>query len=304
MVGAATRTQALRQRQRRERLVAFSFLAPNVIGFVVLTLILIIATMYVSLTEWNLLKPPEWVGFDNYLKIFASKRFLQTLGNTAYYTAASVPVGIILSVFLAVLMNGPRKRLNTFFRIVYYLPVISSTVAVALIWKFLFADDIGLIAYAFQSLGLEAPKFLTSTRWSMTSVVIMSVWKGLGYNIILVLAGLQGIAPTYYEAAEIDGASAWDRFWKVTLPMLTPTLFFMLIMSIINSFQVFDQTKILTDGGPGFSSTSIVYYIYSLGFVNMKFGSACTIAVVLFAMILLLSMVQWGLQKKWVNYDA
>jgi multiple sugar transport system permease protein len=304
MVGGVTRTRAYLKRHRNERLVALSFLAPNLIGFIVLTVLPILATVYISLTEWNLLKPPQWLGFDNYLKIFVSKRFLQTLGNTAYYTIASVPVGIILAVFLAVLMNGPRKKLNTFFRIVYYLPVISSTVAVALIWKFLYADDIGLISYFFSSVGLAAPKFLTSTQWSMTSVVIMSVWKGLGYNIILVLAGLQGIAPTYYEAAEIDGANGWDRFWRVTLPMLTPTLFFMTIMSIINSFQVFDQTKILTDGGPGFSSTSIVYYIYSLGFVNMKFGAACTIAVVLFALILLLSMIQWALQKRWVNYDA
>ena len=210
MVSGATRTRAFLRRRRNEHLVALSFLAPNLIGFVVLTILPILATVYISLTEWNLLKEPVWVGLENYLKIFVSKRFLQTLGNTAYYTVASVPMGIILAVFLAVLMNGPRKKLNTFFRIVYYLPVISSTVAVALIWKFLYADGVGLFSYFFSSIGLEAPKFLTSSAWAMTSVVIMSVWKGLGYNIILVLAGLQGIAPTYYEAAEIDGATGWD----------------------------------------------------------------------------------------------
>ena len=165
-------------------------------------------------------------------------------------------------------------------------------------------DNVGLLATIFKFLGLESPKWISSTKWSMTSIMIMSVWKGLGYNIIILLAGLQGISPSYYEAARIDGANGYQQFTKVTIPMLTPTLFFLVIMSIINSFQVFEQTAILTKGGPGFSSTTIVYYIYTSAFEDLKFGYACAMSMILFLIILVVTIFQWIGQKKWVTYDA
>ena len=153
-------------------------------------------------------------------------------------------------------------------------------------------------------MGLESPKWISSTKWALPSVMIMSVWKGLGYNIVLLLAGLQGISQTYYEAAKIDGANGWRQFTHITIPLITPTLFFLVIMSIINSFQVFEQTQILTEGGPGFASTTIVYYIYTSAFVNLKFGFACALAMFLFLIILIITIIQWIGQKKWVTYDA
>lgn len=292
-----------KKRRRKERWIIFSFLAPNIVGFLIFTLIPVFATGVISLTEWNLIGEMEFVGLENYFKVFETKRFYQVMGNTLFYTIATVPLGLFLALCLSVLMNRKIRGI-TAYRTIYYLPVVSSGVAIAMLWKYLYADNVGLLAMVWKFFGAEAPRWLTSTKWSMTAISIMSVWKGLGGTIVLLLAGLQSISPSYYEAAKIDGANGWQQFTNVTIPLLTPTLFFQLIMSIINSFQVFDATAILTEGGPGFSSTSIVYYIYTSAFKDLKFGYACALAMVLFFIILVITLVQWLGQKKWVNYDA
>ena len=292
-----------KKRRRKERWIIFSFLAPNIVGFLIFTLIPVFATGVISLTEWNLIGEMEFVGLENYFKVFETKRFYQVMGNTLFYTIATVPLGLFLALCLSVLMNRKIRGI-TVYRTIYYLPVVSSGVAIAMLWKYLYADNVGLLAMVWKFFGAEAPRWLTSTKWSMTAISIMSVWKGLGGTIVLLLAGLQSISPSYYEAAKIDGANGWQQFTNVTIPLLTPTLFFQLIMSIINSFQVFDATAILTEGGPGFSSTSIVYYIYTSAFKDLKFGYACALAMVLFFIILVITLVQWLGQKKWVNYDA
>ena len=292
-----------KKRRRKERWIIFSFLAPNIVGFLIFTLIPVFATGVISLTEWNLIGEMEFVGLENYFKVFETKRFYQVMGNTLFYTIATVPIGLFLALCLSVLMNRKIRGI-TVYRTIYYLPVVSSGVAIAMLWKYLYADNVGLLAMVWKFFGAEAPRWLTSTKWSMTAISIMSVWKGLGGTIVLLLAGLQSISPSYYEAAKIDGANGWQQFTNVTIPLLTPTLFFQLIMSIINSFQVFDATAILTEGGPGFSSTSIVYYIYTSAFKDLKFGYACALAMVLFFIILVITLVQWLGQKKWVNYDA
>ena len=292
-----------KKRRRKERWIIFSFLAPNIMGFLIFTLIPVFATGVISLTEWNLIGEMEFVGLENYFKVFETKRFYQVMGNTLFYTIATVPLGLFLALCLSVLMNRKIRGI-TAYRTIYYLPVVSSGVAIAMLWKYLYADNVGLLAMVWKFFGAEAPRWLTSTKWSMTAISIMSVWKGLGGTIVLLLAGLQSISPSYYEAAKIDGANGWQQFTNVTIPLLTPTLFFQLIMSIINSFQVFDATAILTEGGPGFSSTSIVYYIYTSAFKDLKFGYACALAMVLFFIILVITLVQWLGQKKWVNYDA
>jgi multiple sugar transport system permease protein len=183
------------------------------------------------------------------------------------------------------------------------MPAVASTVAAALLWKWVFAKDIGIIALAFRTFGITSPAFLTDIKWAMPAVIIFSIWKGLGYNVVLLLAGLQSIPSTYYEAATIDGASSFRIFRQVTLPLLTPTLFFVIVMVFISSFQVFDQTFILTKGGPAYATTTLVYYLYQNGFVWFKMGYASAIAWMLFILIMILTAIQWNLQYKWVNYN-
>ncbi len=293
----------IRNQKRRDALVVLSFLMPNLIGFLVFTLIPVFATAFLSFTKWDLLGEIQLVGLDNYARLLSSKRFGQAMANTLYYTVGTVPLSIFLALCLSVLMNRKIRGIYLY-RTIYYLPVVSSGVAIALLWKFIYADNVGLLATVFRMLGLESPKWITSTRWSMTSIIIMSIWKGLGGIIVLLLAGLQGISPSYYEAARIDGANGRQQFFRITVPMITPTLFFQVVMSIIGSFQVFEQTAILTEGGPGFSSTSIVYYIYTAGFQDLKFGYACTMSMILFLIILVVTVLQWIGQRKWVTYDA
>lgn len=293
----------LRRQRRKENWVTFSFLAPNIIGFIVFMLLPVIATAVISLTEWNLIGSAKMIGLKNYTTVFHTKRFFQAMQNTLRYTIVTVPIGLFIALCLAVLMNRKIRGI-TLYRTIYYLPVVSSTVAIALLWKYIYADNVGLLAMIFKMLHLTSPKWITSTKWALPSVMIMSVWKGLGYNIVILLAGLQGIAPTYYEAAKIDGANGWQQFTNITIPLLTPTLFFLLIMSVISSFQVFEQTQILTGGGPGFASTTIVYYIYTSAFKNLEFGYACALSMVLFAIVLVITVIQWVAQGKWVNYDA
>lgn len=293
----------IRNQKRRDALVVLSFLMPNLIGFLVFTLIPVFATAFLSFTKWDLLGEIQLVGLDNYARLLSSKRFGQAMANTLYYTVGTVPLSIFLALCLSVLMNRKIRGIYLY-RTIYYLPVVSSGVAIALLWKFIYADNVGLLATVFRMLGLESPKWITSTRWSMTSIIIMSIWKGLGGIIVLLLAGLQGISPSYYEAARIDGANGRQQFFRITVPMITPTLFFQVVMSIIGSFQVFEQTAILTEGGPGFSSTSIVYYIYTAGFQDLKFGYACAMSMILFLIILVVTVLQWIGQRKWVTYDA
>ena len=295
--------KAVRKQKQKDRFIIFSFLAPNIFGFLAFTLIPVIATAVISMTEWNLIGEMKFVGLSNYFKVFDTKRFYQVMENTLFYTIATVPIGMFLALCLSVLMNRKIRGI-TIYRTIYYLPVVSSGVAIAMLWKYIYADNVGLLAMVWKLFGAEAPRWITSTKWSMTSISIMSVWKGLGGTIVILLAGLQAISPSYYEAARIDGASEWKQFTNVTIPLLTPTLFFQLIMGIIGSFQVFDSTKVLTEGGPGFSSTSIVYYIYNSAYVDLKFGYACALAMVLFFIILIITIIQWIGQKKWVNYDA
>ena len=209
MYSRAALSPTKKARKRKERLIILSFLAPNLIGFLMFTVFPVFAAMFLSFSEWNIISDIKWVGFDNYSKLFTSKRFWQAVYHTLEYTVVSVPIGLLLATFFAVLMNR-KIRGVTFFRTVYYLPVVSSTVAVAMLWKFIYADNVGLLASIFRFLGLEAPKWISSTKWALRSIMIMSTWQGLGYNIVIILAGLQGISSVYYEAARIDGIDEFE----------------------------------------------------------------------------------------------
>ncbi len=294
--------------RRREMRAAFLFLLPNVIGFVVFMIGPLLSSLGFSLLKWNLLTPPEFKGLSNYIALFQDEQFWRSLKATFYYLGGSVPLGIVLSLALALALNQPIKGIR-FFRTVYFIPVVSSMIAVALMWRWMYNPTSGILNFMLNRLfdalrlPITAPDWLQSPVWAMPAIIFMSVWKGMGYNMVLFLAGLQGIPRHLYEAAEIDGASGQRQFWRITLPLLTPTTFFVLIMSIIGSFQVFEQAYIMTRGGPVRSTVTTVYYIYENGFQWHKMGYASTVAWALFAMILAVTLVQWRFQDRWVFYE-
>jgi multiple sugar transport system permease protein len=301
--GKLTRTAA-----RRETLAAMLFLLPNILGFVIFTTGPVLASFGISLVDWNLLGTPRWVGLNNYALLLRDQEFWASLRATLYYTAGSIPLGIIPALALALALNQNIRGL-AFYRTVYFIPVVSSTVAVALLWRWIYNPEFGMLnfllnkLFALFRLPITAPDWLQSTAWAMPAIILMSAWKGLGYNMVIYLAGLQGISRTFYEAAQIDGANAWQQFRFVTLPLLTPTTFFVTIIAVINSFQVFEQAYIMTAGGPARSTVTTVYYIYANGFQRYKMGYASAVAWALFALILVATLIQWKYQDKWVFYE-
>jgi len=298
----------LRTAGRREMLAALLFLLPNILGFVIFTMGPVLASFGLSLVDWNLLGSPVWVGLDNYATMLRDREFWDSLKATLYYTAGSLPLGIVPALILALALNQKLRGL-ALYRTVYFVPVVSSTVAVALLWRWMYNPNFGMLNFLLNGLfrllhlPLTAPDWLQSTTWAMPAIILMSAWKGLGYNMVLYLAGLQSISRTFYEAAAIDGASSWQKFWFVTLPLLTPTTFFVTIISIIGSFQVFEQAYIMTAGGPARSTVTTVYYIYANGFQRYNMGYASAIAWVLFALILAVTLIQWKYQDRWVFYE-
>jgi len=289
-------------------LAALLFLLPNILGFVIFTMGPVLASFGLSLVDWNLLGSPVWVGLDNYATMLRDREFWDSLKATLYYTAGSLPLGIVPALILALALNQKLRGL-ALYRTVYFVPVVSSTVAVALLWRWMYNPNFGMLNFLLNGLfrllhlPLTAPDWLQSTTWAMPAIILMSAWKGLGYNMVLYLAGLQSISRTFYEAAAIDGASSWQKFWFVTLPLLTPTTFFVTIISIIGSFQVFEQAYIMTAGGPARSTVTTVYYIYANGFQRYNMGYASAIAWVLFALILAVTLIQWKYQDRWVFYE-
>ncbi len=277
------------------------FLVPNFLGFLVFILWPVIASFGLSFTSWDLLTPVKWIGLQNYQTLISDQVFWKVLWNTIYYTIGTVPVGIIISLCLAIALNQKIKGVKIF-RAAYFLPVITSTVAVAVVWQWLYNPQFVLLNYLLSLVGVQGPSWLTSITWAMPAVIITSIWKGLGFNMLLFLAGLQGISETYYEAARIDGAGWWAQFKNITIPLLSPTTFFVVIMSIINSFQVFDQIYIMTEGGPARSTSVLVHYLYQNAFQYFKMGLASAIAYVLFFLVFAITLVQLKRSKNWVVY--
>ena len=228
--------------------------------------------------------------------------FWDVLGNTFWYVLLYVPIAMVGSLFLALLVNRRLPGIR-FFRTIYFLPVISSMVAVALIWSWLYNPEFGLINWMLEKLfGIEGPRWLLSTDWAMPAIALLSAWKVLGYNMLILLAGLQSVPKHLQESALLDGANRWRRFTAVTLPALSPTLFFVLIITLINSFQLFEQTYVLTQGGPANSTLTLSYYSYQNAFQYFRMGYAAAIAYVLFALTLIVTIIQFRLQKRWVFY--
>jgi len=294
--------------RRREVIAAVCFLLPNLIGFVIFTAGPLLTSLGISLLEWNLLNPPTWLGIENYVHLLQDDDFWLSLRATLYYMLGSVPLSIVSALLLALALNQKIRGINIY-RTIYFIPVVSSLIAVALMWRWMYNPTSGILNYMLDRLftalhlPITPPDWLQSRVWAMPAIIFMSVWKGLGYNMVLFLAGLQGIPAHLYEAAEIDGATAGRKFWHITLPLLTPTTFFIVIISIIGSFQIFEQAYIMTQGGPARSTVTTVYYIYENGFQWYQMGYASAVAWVLFALILLVTVVQWRYQDRWVFYE-
>ena len=282
---------------------AYAFLAPNALGFLAFTLIPIVASFVISLYNWPLLKPAKFVGAQNYTDLATKDPvFGHVLLNTFYFVFSYVPFNLLLSLGIAVWLSSKVTARNLY-RVVFFLPVVTPVVANAMIWTLLYAPNSGIINWFLSSaFHMAGPNWLGSQNLAMPAMVVMSLWQGFGYNMLILCAGLQVIPLDLYDAAAIDGANAWRRFLNITLPLLTPFLFFALVLTLITSFQVFTQPYILTSGGPGVSTTTLVLYLYNNGFQFFRMGYASALAWILFVIIMLITAVQFIAQKRWVHY--
>lgn len=289
---------------RKNRLTAYLFLLPNFLGFLVFTLLPVIIAFGLSFYKWDSANPAVFVGLKNFLKLFRDETFQISLLNTIYFTAVTVPLTIVLALFLAVILNQKIKGIK-FFRTMYFFPYITSMVAVAVVWLMLLQPTMGPVNGFLRWIGIKNPPGWTaSTSWAMFAVILVSIWRQVGYYMVIYLAGLQNIPEYLYEAATIDGAGGWQKFRYVTLPMLTPATFLNTLLLVIGSFKIFDQVYIMTDGGPGRATNTLVYCIYNQAFWFFNFGYASTIAVVLFLIVLVFTLIQFRYEDKLVNYES
>ncbi|MCZ8523903.1 MULTISPECIES: carbohydrate ABC transporter permease [Paenibacillus] len=284
-----------------EGLWGYLFILPQSLGLLVFALIPLVSAFMLSLMKWDGFGSKQFVGLDNFAAQFASEDFRLSLFNTLWYTVLVVPTGILLAILVAVALNKVRGKV--IYRLFYYMPVVTGSIAVSMVWLWLLNSEFGIInVYLKAWFGIQGPNWLTDRAMVIPSIALLSVWWGLGGNMVLFLAGLQGISSSYYEAAQIDGAGKFRQFWHITLPLLSPTTFFATIMTIIGSFQVFDQSFVMTGGGPAKASYTMVYHIYQLGFVDFTFGKSAAAAVLLFLLILTLTLIQMYTSKRWVHY--
>ncbi len=291
---------------RSEEIAGYLFLLPNLLGVAGLIMVPVIGSLLLGFANWNLaegLKGVTFAGFDNFQKLFTDVRFLTALKNNLIYTFTTVPITVVLAVILAAILNKAVYA-KPVIRAMLFMPYVSSMVAVSVVWNVLLYPYDGPVNSILKSVFhiQNPPGWFTDKDWAMVGLVILAVWYTVGYYMIILIAGMQNISSSYYEAAEIDGANAWHKFRNITVPIVSPTIFFVLIIATINSFKVFDQIKIITDGGPGYSTTVLVYEIYRNAFGNYDFGYASAISWVLFLLVLILTIVQFASQKKWVHY--
>nr|WP_252130897.1 sugar ABC transporter permease [Clostridium caldaquaticum] len=279
-------------------------IAPTIIGLIILNVWPIIQTFWLSLHKTGDFGLNEFVGFDNYKQLFQDKIVIQAIANTFMYSIVSVPIGIILSLLIAVLINSHIKG-KSLYRTIYFLPMVSAPAAIAMVWRWMYNGEFGLFNYLLSLIGVKGINWLTDPKFSLVSVIIVGIWSTLGYNMVILLAGLQEIPGTFYEAAEIDGAGSVRQFFTITLPLVSPTMFFVVITTIIGSLQVFDHIFMMIDKtNIALEKTqSLVYLFYKYSFVMYDKGYGSTIVMFLLAVILIITVIQLYLQKKWVHYQ-
>ncbi len=291
--------QRLSQRQREE-LAAYLFISPWLIGFLIFTLGAMLFSLGLSFFKTDLLTSFRFVGVDNYTRFWTDRFVGQALKVTSIYTFTTVPLGTALALAIALLLNQD-VRWRGLFRTVYYLPSVVSGVAVAILWQWIYHPDFGLINAMLAWIGIDGPRWLFSREWALPALILMTLWS-VGGNMLIFLAGLQGIPTELYDAAHVDGANGWQRFLNVTVPMLTPTIFFNLILSIIGSYQVFTTAYVMTEGGPGSATLMLVLLLYRVAFEQFKFGYASAIAWLLFGIILVFTLMVIRSSTFWVYY--
>ncbi|MBT0994210.1 sugar ABC transporter permease [Cellulomonas sp. DKR-3] len=295
---APDRDRRARNRLHRvEHRWALLFIAPPVIGFLLFTLYPIGFAVYTSLTSWNGLGPMRFVGLDNYVALVQDEYFRKSLWNTFFYMIG-IPIGLVLSLLLAIALNR-RIPGRTAFRTIYYVPVISSLAAIAIVWQFAYNGDFGLINQVLGWFGINGPDWLQNTATVKPAIILMAIWKGLGYSMLLYLAAIQSVPASLYEAASLDGANAYQKFRSITLPMVRPVTFFLVVTNIIAGAQIFTEINIMTPtGGPEFSSASVVWYIVRKAFKYQQMGYATAMAIVLGILVLVITLIQFRLNRR------
>lgn len=294
----------------RAHLEGYLFISPWILGMVLFALGPILASFGLAFTRWNLFTEPEYVGWANFQKLAHDPLFYKSVFNTIYYTVFAVPLGLVLALGLAMLVNH-RLRGVSFFRTAFFLPNVVAGIAMLLLWKWLFDPNFGLINLfldwtglmaALEWIGIGRPQWISSRMGAMPGMIFMSIW-GLGGSMMIFLAGLQNIPRELIEAAELDGAGPWQRFRYVTVPLLTPTIFFLLMVGVIASLQIFNQAYVMTQGGPAHATLFYVLYLFQTAFERFQMGYACAMALVLFVITLIVSLIQLAMGKKWVHYQ-
>lgn len=287
-----SKSKAVNKLKRKNTLTALSFIAPNFIGFFLFTLVPVVFSLILAFMEWDSFSSPEFVGMKNFSKMLWDDTFWISLKNTFLYTIGVVPLTLVCSLGLAILLNKKVRGMK-FFRTAFFFPYVTSLVAIAVVWNMLFHPTMGPINQFLKFFIENPPGWTSSSDWALTAIIIVSVWRGMGYYMILYLAGLQSVPKELYEAASIDGANKWQQFRNVTLPSLRPTTFFVSIMLVINCFKIFDLVQVMTAGGPGRATNVLVYQIYNEAFVKFNFGYASAIAMVLFVIVLGITVIQF-----------
>ncbi|MEK4653352.1 carbohydrate ABC transporter permease [Niallia sp. FSL W8-0954] len=286
--------------RKNANLWGFLFISPQLLGLLFFSLVPLIYAFYLSFTDWSGFGSSSFIGISNYINQINNPDFWKAMVNTIYYMFLVVPIGIALALILAVALNKVKGK--AIYRVFFFMPVVTSSVSVGIIFMWILNGDFGILNELLSYIGITGPHWLTDTKWVIPSIALLSIWWGLGYNMVIFLAGLQGISRSYYEAAEMDGANAIQKFRHITLPLLTPTTFFVTIMTIISSFQVFDQAFVMTNGGPAKASYTIVFHIYDQAFVDFTMGKSAAASMILFDIILIFTLIQFKFQKRWVFY--
>lgn len=288
-------------RRRKDALIGYLFISAGFGLFSLFFIYPVVRSIEISFQKWQVLGEANFIGLENYRFIFKSNFFLRSLFNTILFAAIVTPSSILIALLLAIVMNQKLRGMYLF-RTIYFIPVISTMVAVAMIWMWLYRYEDGLINYLLSFIGVQGPAWLRSQTWALPAISIVLIWKGLGLKIMIYLAGLQGIDQSFYDAGRLDGASKWQLFRYITLPLLSPTTFFLAVVTVINVFRVFDIIYVTTQGGPVNATSIVSYFIYLYGFTYFRLGPASAAACFTFLLVLALTLVQFKVSRMWVHY--
>ena len=290
--------------RHREAFVGYLFILPTYIGFTIFILYPLVESVRISFQEFSLLRGSTYIGFDNYVQMFADGRLRIAYVNTVIFTLFAVFFNAGIGLILAVMLNRRLPVLmRNLYRSIFFFPVLIAHTYIAVIWRFLYAQDTGVINYYLGLFGVEAIPWLSNAHWAMAAIIILDVWKNTGFAMLVFLAGLQSIPNEYYEAAQLDGANERQLFFRITIPLLSPTIFFILVIFMIGALQVFDTIIVLTQGGPGDATRSVVLYVYEIAFRTFNMGYAAAVSMTLFAIILVLTAMQFWISRRWVHYE-